>query len=342
MREIVGVPGRVEQGIIEVSDLFHLSGDELVRGDGYPPHEERFARAGYRLSDLLAGSHDAVLGLTLGRGSVLVWWSFWPPRTGAAQPGRLARAHPGPSHPGGSAGRHSVGARRTSIAVGLVVAVLRVGGVGFARHRARLRVPSPRAGPFALVQARAAKRQASMREVWPDVVDNLASGIRAGLSLPEALGQLGERGPEHLREPFMAFAEDFRASGRFGDSLDALKARLADPVGDRIVEALRLTRDVGGTDVGRLLRTLSEFLRDDARTRGELEARQSWTVNAARLAVAAPWVVLALLSTRPENAAAYNSASGFTVLLLGGGSTVLAYRLMVRLGRLPEESRVLR
>ena len=181
-----------------------------------------------------------------------------------------------------------------------------------------------------------------MREVWPEAVDNLASGIRAGLSLPEALGQLGDRGPERLREPFTAFAEDFRASGRFDDSLDALKARLADPIGDRIIEALRLTRDVGGTDVGRLLRTLSGFLRDDARTRGELEARQSWTVNAARLAVAAPWVVLALLSTRPQNAQAYNSASGVSVLVVGGASTVLAYRLMVRLGRLPEESRVLR
>jgi pilus assembly protein CpaF len=54
VREIVGVPGRVEQGIIEVSDLFHLSGSVLVRGEGYPPHEERFARAGFRLSNLLA------------------------------------------------------------------------------------------------------------------------------------------------------------------------------------------------------------------------------------------------------------------------------------------------
>lgn len=54
VREIVGIPGRVEQGIIEVSDLFHAAGGELARGDGYPPHEERFARAGFRLSDLLA------------------------------------------------------------------------------------------------------------------------------------------------------------------------------------------------------------------------------------------------------------------------------------------------
>jgi tight adherence protein B len=30
------------------------------------------------------------------------------------------------------------------------------------------------------------------------------------------------------------------------------------------------------------------------------------------------------------------------VLLIGGGVTVVAYRLMVRIGRLPEEERVLR
>jgi hypothetical protein len=56
--------------------------------------------------------------------------------------------------------------------------------------------------------------------------------------------------------------------------------------------ASRLTRQVGGSDLGRLLGTLAEFLRESARTRSELEARQSWTVNAARLAVAAPRMVL--------------------------------------------------
>lgn len=285
---------------------------------------------------------SVVLGLALGAGVLLVWMSFWPQRESGGRSSngwyertqdQLIRA--------GAPGVTPWALVGTSTAVGLVVALFATGasgspviGLAFAGISAR--------GPFALVAARATKRQASMRDVWPEAVDHLASGIRAGLSLPEALSQLGERGPEQLREPFTAFAEDFRASGRFGDCLDALKVRLADPVADRIVEALRITRDVGGTDVGRLLRTLSQFLRDDARTRGELEARQSWTVNAARLAVTAPWLVLALLATRPANAQAYNSPSGVSVLLIGSASTVLAYRIMVRIGRLPQESRVLR
>lgn len=196
--------------------------------------------------------------------------------------------------------------------------------------------------PVTLVRMRARQRRSELRDLWPEVVDNLASGVRAGLSLPEALTQIGVRGPEELRRPFVRFGEDYRATGRFYDCLDRLKASLADPVADRIVESVRMAREVGGTDLGRLLRTLSAFLREDARTRAELETRQGWTVNAARLAVAAPWIVLALLSTRPEAVTAYNSTAGALVLAVGGGTCLVAYRLMVRIARLPEEERVLR
>ena len=229
----------------------------------------------------------------------------------------------------------------TSVALGLVVAVV-VLAVSRTYPIALVFGGFAAWTPSVLIRRRAAGRLEELRELWPDAVDNLASSIRAGLSLPEALSQLGIRGPAPLRSAFLAFGADYRATGRFTDCLDALKARLADPVADRIVEALRLAREVGGTDLGRLLRTLSAFLREDAYTRSELVARQSWTVNAARLAVAAPWIVLGLLSLQSDVGQQYNSSSGVVVLAIGLGSSVLAYRLMLRLGRLPEDVRVLR
>lgn len=53
VREIVGLSGRVEDETIEVSDVFSQRGDRLVRGDGHPPHPERFSRAGFDLTALL-------------------------------------------------------------------------------------------------------------------------------------------------------------------------------------------------------------------------------------------------------------------------------------------------
>lgn len=283
-----------------------------------------------------------LLGLTLGLGLFLVWTSFWAP-TVAARPAldgwsarlqdRLTRA--------GAPGV-TPAALVTVAAVGAALVFLLVAGTSRSPVVALCFAIMSARAPFALVSYRSRVRVRATRAAWPDAVDHLASGIRAGMALPQAVAQLGSRGPEDLRPAFAAFAEDFRATGRFSESLDALKDRLADPVADRIVEALRVTREVGGTDVGTMLRTLGEFLRDDARTRGELEARQSWTVNAARLAVAAPWVVLALLATRPGGVEAYNSAAGATVLAVGAAATVVAYRLMVTIGRLPEEARVLR
>jgi tight adherence protein B len=198
------------------------------------------------------------------------------------------------------------------------------------------------ASPVAVLRARARRRRASLRELWPEAVDNLASAVRAGLSLPEAVAQLAVRGPAPLRPAFAAFAQDYRACGRFHEALDALKDRLADPVGDRVVESLRIAREVGGSDLGRLLRTLSAFLRQDARIRSELEVRQGWTVNGARIAVAAPWIVLLLLATRPESIAAYSRPAGVVVLLGGAGVCGVCYLAMLRIARLPAEQRVLR
>ena len=196
--------------------------------------------------------------------------------------------------------------------------------------------------PHLMVSRLRHKRQADLRELWPEVVDNLTSGVRAGLSLPEALTAIGDRGPEQLREPFRQFGADYRTTGRFNDSLDRLKATLADPVGDRVIESLRVAREVGGTDLGRLLSTLSGFLRDDARTRAELLARQTWSVNAARMAVAAPWLVLVLLATQRETLQAYDTPTGTVILFAGAALSFIAYRLMIRIGRLPEDRRVLR
>jgi len=196
--------------------------------------------------------------------------------------------------------------------------------------------------PIAIVRRLRQQRQVALRELWPEAIDNLASAVRAGMSLPEGLAGLAEHGPAPLRPAFARFGAGYRASGRFAECLQSLKNELADPVGDRVCETLRVAREVGGTDLGTVLRTLSELLRVDARTRSELETRQGWTVNAARLAVAAPWMVLLLLGSQSSTLRTFDSSGGVLLLAIGGAVCLAAYRVMLRIGRLPEEPRVLR
>ncbi|HYI50745.1 MAG TPA: type II secretion system F family protein [Microbacterium sp.] len=193
--------------------------------------------------------------------------------------------------------------------------------------------------PFGWLRARRSRLVRSRRALWPDICDLLIASVRAGMSLPDAVSSLAESAPTPLRPPFAAFARDVAASGHFDSSAQRLKVALADPVGDRIVETLRMARQVGGTELTPVLRALAASVRADAALRAEVESRQSWIRGAAVLGVAAPWVILALLAIRPEGASAYSSPEGVVLILAGAAVSFVAYRVMLRIGRLPEPRR---
>ncbi|MDR7252694.1 tight adherence protein B [Nocardioides sp. BE266] len=281
----------------------------------------------------------ALVGLGVGVGLMLVWAAFAlprAPRQEARAPSALARllgrAGLGDVTP---AGVVTLCAVLFAVVFALVQAVSRTAPISFAF------AAMASYAPILVLRQRATRRLRDFAEVWPEAVDNLASAVRAGLSLPDAVSALGTTGPEALRRDFAQFALDYQVTGRFGECLDRLKDRLADPVGDRVVEGLRLAREVGGGDLGRLLRNLSGFLRDDARTRSELESRQAWTINGARLAVSAPWIVLLLMSFQTSAIRHYASPGGVLVLGVGFTVCVVAYWAMMRIGRLPVEKRIL-
>lgn len=285
-----------------------------------------------------------LLGSGLGLGVLLVASPFlWPAAGRAAMPARAGSAVVLSALPERmrQAGLRSVSLPVfvvVSLVIGVAVAAIvfvfvPVVALAVAAGGAALALPA------VVVGWRARSRRRANRVLWPDVVDHLVSTVRSGLALPDGVAALAAGGPVATREAFAAFEADYAASGNFGRSLDRLKEQLADPVADRILETLRMSREVGGNELPAVLRALASHLRQEAAIRGEVEARQSWVMNAARLGAAAPWVILALLSTRPEAAAAYNSPTGVAVIVGGLVATVIAYRAMIALARLPEERR---
>lgn len=281
----------------------------------------------------------ALIGLGVGMGALLVWSAFALPRSPRpddASPRRiqqlLERAGMAQVSVSSLTGLSLMFGFMALVVVQVVSRTLPV-AVVFGLMAATT--------PYAAVRRRARVRQQEFAQVWPEAVDNLSSAVRAGMSLPDGLIGLATTGPEPLRQAFAQFGLDYHVTGRFGESLDRLKVLLADPVGDRMVEGLRVAREVGGGDLGRLLRNLSHYLREEERTRSELEARQAWTVSGARMAVAAPWIVLLLMSFQSDVITHFASAAGVLVLLVGAVCCFGAYGLMTRIGRLPVERRIL-
>ena len=74
-------------------------------------------------------------------------------------------------------------------------------------------------------------------------------------------------------------------------------------------------------------------------TRGIALPSFSNSASGPRGACTKSGVVLLLLATRPEAAAAYNSPAGVVLIVSGLLVSVIAYRVMIRLGRMPEERR---
>lgn len=277
----------------------------------------------------------AVVGLFLGVGLLFVALASSTPRPERGRPilrSRVRTARAAGSGTSSTLVLWSAGAALVAGLLALTVTALPV--------VALLAAIAGGALPVAIGRRRRAATCLATRAAWPDAVDHLLSSVRAGLGLADALADVGRSGPAPLRPAFARFADEYRVTGAFGPSLDALQDDLADPVADRVCAALRLAREVGGTDLGVVLGTLSAMLREQDRIRGEIEGRQSWAVNAARLAVAAPWLTLALLCTRPEAVRAYTTPAGTVVLVVAASLSVAAYLTMRRIGRLPLDERM--
>lgn len=184
------------------------------------------------------------------------------------------------------------------------------------------------------------KRSEEIQAAAPEMIDHLISGLQSGLSLNESLVGLSKRGPEALSAYFLAFQEDIKESGDFTESLERVKSELAEPSTDLIIEAILISKTLGGTELTNILRLLGNFIREDLALRREIAIKQNWIKNSAHLSAGAPWILLLLLSTQRSTTEAFSTSAGVMILLSGLLLTAIAYLWMNKLGQLPEQTRI--
>lgn len=199
-------------------------------------------------------------------------------------------------------------------------------------------------GVFALelefLSGLARSRRKQLASLWPELLDSIHSAVSSGMSLVEALDDLSFQGPMRLRGHFAKLTHRLDSGWSLEEGLFELKRSLGEVHADRLCELLLLVSQTGSESLAKTLRQQSQNLRKSISSMAEIHSKQGWISGTAKIAVSAPWVVVALLSTRSENALVYNSVSGATILLIGFLVCIVAYRLVHFLGALPDQPRV--
>ena len=195
--------------------------------------------------------------------------------------------------------------------------------------------------PVASYRARRDRRRAEARDASPRMIEEirLLTGS-VGRSIPQALFEVGRRGPIELRAGFAAAEREWLITTDFMRTVAVLKARLADPTADAACETLLVAHQIGGTDIDRRLAALAEDRIQDLQGRKDAVSKQAGVRFARRFVLIVPvGMSLAGLSIGTGRAA-YQTGLGQVAVGIGMFAVVACWMWAGRLMRLPEEARV--
>ena len=230
-----------------------------------------------------------------------------------------------------------------------VMAVLFVVGAAFAYALFGGAVPALAAGLFAAgappaaYRSRRRARRAQAQEAWPRMIEEvriLTSSL--GRSIPQALLDVGRRGPEELRPAFEAAHREWLISTDFARTLTVVKDQLADPTADATCETLLVAHEIGGSDLDRRLDALVEDRIQDVQGRKDAKAKQAGVRFARRFVLIVPIGMAFAGLSIGTGRAAYETALGQAAVAAAIAMVVACWLWAGALMRLPEEERVFR
>ena len=196
--------------------------------------------------------------------------------------------------------------------------------------------------PFILAKRKAEKLRVERDKAWPVVIDEIVASLQAGQSISESLTSLSATGPEQLHPTFLRINQGLRRGFDLEELLKREMVLLDSATADQTLTTLIFAKEFGGREVTATLRMLSTFLREEFKTREEIDTRFGWVRNSAVLGAVAPWLLLALLSTQKSTIEAYQSSAGILILSIGVTCTAIAFIWMERVSRIPSPARPLK
>jgi len=188
---------------------------------------------------------------------------------------------------------------------------------------------------------RAKQRSDQLARLWPEILDSLQSAASCGFGIVDSLEQVAKSGPSRIQPIFQELVDRIDSGAGFEKSLSWFKSQFGQLQADRLVELIKIVHRSGGVGYLDSLREQAVRTRSEIALWAELESKQGWVTGTAKLAIVAPWIIVAILAARSENVAIYNTTEGTGVLVAGVLVSMVAYRLVGLMGSLSKPRRVL-
>ena len=228
-----------------------------------------------------------------------------------------------------------------------VSALLAVGGagVGFTMFGGALPAVGlalfAASAPLASYRVRRANRLVAAHDAWPQMIEEIRvlTGA-AGRSIPQALLEVGLRGPEELRSAFESAHREWLLSTDFERTVELLKQLLSDPTADATCETLLVAHEVGGADLDRRLGELAEDRRSDNLGRKDARSKQAGVRFARRFVIAVPLGMAVAGMSLGDGRAAYQKPIGQILVAVALGLITICWVWSGRMLQLPQQNRV--
>jgi tight adherence protein B len=197
--------------------------------------------------------------------------------------------------------------------------------------------------PLSAYRGRRRRRLEAAAQAWPRMLEELRLLTGSmGQSVPQALFEVGRRGPEEWQQAFAAAEREWQLTTDFDRTLELLKSRLADPTADAVCETLVVANEVGGSDIDARLQALIEDRVLDLQGRKDAESRLAGVRFARRFVLLVPLgMTLAGLSIGTGRQA-YATVGGQIAVAVGLGAVAVCWWWSGRLMRVPDPPRVFR
>ena len=197
------------------------------------------------------------------------------------------------------------------------------------------------ATPIASYRFRREQRRSRAQEAWPRMIEEIRMRTGSlGRSIPQALFEVGARGPEDLRPAFDAAHREWLLTTDFERTIAVLKDHLADATADVTCETLLVAHQLGGADLGRRLTALADDRIQDLQGRKDARAKQAGARFARRFVIVVP-VGMALVGIQiGDGRAAYATPHGQLMVLVAITLIAACWVWAGQIMRLPETERV--